>query len=299
MKTAAQTYSPPHLIDTAPLALRYQVMIASLFAFMAAGRHGDVLLYSRKVLRLVRVFTRFEAQNVLTKRKLEMLCNSAWRDRVLRELGGMRKLRLWEAAHKRLQERASRAPKPAKPLEPAWLYTPERIAESERLKARTRACAKACAPDRVVRDRVKMDFEGEFRLAPLPRGERAPRRPIVYTANSISDYDWNPIPFAPQSGFGPATVWPVEFRAAMEIEAGAAEETLQTEIEETEIDEAKIDRAKIEEAEMKEARETLPIVSAYDALSEAQRKDLLSTDLWSGIAVMPNAPREEPPHACS
>ena len=103
MKTAAQTYSPPHLIDTAPLALRYQVMIASLLAFMAAGRHRDVLSYSFKILRLVRVFTRFEAQNILTKRKLEMLCNSAWQDRVLRELGGMRKLSLWEAASARIK----------------------------------------------------------------------------------------------------------------------------------------------------------------------------------------------------
>ena len=289
MKTATFTYTPPHLIDTAPLALRYQVMIASLLAFMAAGRHRDVLSYSFKILRLVRVFTQFEAQNVLTKRKLEMLCNSAWRERVLRELGGMRKLSLWEAASARIKERESRTPKPITPEEPSWLYTPERIAESERLKARTRACAKACAPERVVRDRVKMDFEGEFRLAPLPRGERAPRRRKVYTAASLTEYDYNPLPFAPQSGFGPATVWPVEFRAAMEIEAGAAEETL----------EAEIDRAKIEGAEMKEVHETLPIVSAYDVLSETQRTDLLGRDLFSGIAVLPIAPREEPPHACS
>jgi len=282
MKTAAQTYSPPHLIDTAPLALRYQVMIASLLAFIAAGRHGDVLSYSFKILRLVRVFTRFEAQNILTKRKLEMLCNSAWRDRVLRELGGMRKLRLWEAAHKRLQERASRAPKPAKPLEPAWLYTPERIAESERLKARVRACAKACAPDRVVRDRVKMDFEGEFRLAPLPRGERAPRRRKVYTAASLTEYDYNPLPFAPQSGFGPAAVWPAEFRAAMMVEAR---------MEDTEIED-------IETEEVEEKKDTLPIVSVpivsvYDAISPKLREDI-----FGGLALIPKAV-QEPPHACS
>ena len=277
MKTATFTYSPPYLIDTAPLAARYEVMLASIFAFIAAGRHGDVLLYSRKVLRLVRVFTRFEAQNILTKRKLEMLCNSAWRDRVLRELGGMRKLRLWEAAHKRLQERASRAPKPAKPLEPAWLYTPERIAESERLKARTRACAKACAPERVVRDRVKMDFEGEFRLAPLPRGERAPRRRKVYTAASLTEYDYNPLPFAPQSGFGPAAVWPAEFRAAMMVEAR---------MEDTEIED-------IETEEVEEKKDTLPIVSVYDAISPKLREDI-----FGGLALIPKAVQETP-HAFS
>ena len=282
MKTAAQTYSPPHLIDTAPLALRYQVMIASLFAFIAAGRHGDVLLYSRKVLRLVRVFTRFEAQNILTKRKLEMLCNSAWRDRVLRELGGIRKLSLWEAASARIKEREGRTPKPITPEEPSWLYTPERIAESERLKARTRACAKACAPERVVRDRVKMDFEGEFRLAPLPRGERAARRPIVYTANSISDYDYNPLPFAPQSGFGPAMVWPAEFRAAMMVDAR---------MEDTEIED-------IETEEVEEKKDTLPIVSVpivsvYDAISPKLREDI-----FGGLALIPKAVQETP-HAFS
>jgi len=277
MKTATFTYSPPHLIDTAPLALRYQVMIASLFAFMAAGRHRDVLSYSFKILRLVRVFTRFEAQNILTKRKLEMLCNSAWRDRVLRELGGMRKLSLWEAASARIKEREGRTPKPITPEEPSWLYTPERIAESERLKARTRACAKACAPDRVVRDRVKMDFEGEFRLAPLPRGERAPRRRKVYTANSISEYDYNPLPFAPQSGFGPATVWPAEFRAAMMVEAR---------MEDTEIED-------IETEEVEEKKDTLPIVSVYDAISPKLREDI-----FGGLALIPKAV-QEPPHAFS
>ena len=80
MKTATFTYSPPHIIDTAPLAARYAVLTASIFAFIATGRHGEVLLYSRKLLRLVRVFTRFEAQNILTRRKLEMLANAPWRE---------------------------------------------------------------------------------------------------------------------------------------------------------------------------------------------------------------------------
>ena len=282
MKTVTFTYSPPHLINTAPLATRYEVMLASIFAFIAAGRHEEVLTYSRKVLSLVRVFTRFEAQNILTRRKLDMLSHKPWRDRVLRELGGMRKLGLWEAAHKRLQERAGRAPKvktpnPAKLLDPSWLYTPDRIAESERLKARVRDYAKACAPERVVRDRVKMDFEGEFRLAPLPRGERAPRRRKVYTAASLTEYDYNPLPFAPQSGFGPATVWPAEFRAAMMVEAR---------MEDTEIED-------IETEEVEEKKDTLPIVSVYDAISPKLREDI-----FGGLALIPKAVQETP-HAFS
>ena len=47
---------------------------------------------------------------------------------------------------------------------------------------------------------------------------RAKRRVKVYTQNTIVDYDWNNIPFAKDTGFGPASVWPAEFYAAMVAE---------------------------------------------------------------------------------
>ena len=76
-------------------------------------------------------------------------------------------------------------------------------------------CGRASAHPLTFRDRVKMDFEGQFRLAPLPRGERAARQINVYTEATIIDYDWNNIPLAKEIGFGPACIWPIEFYAAM------------------------------------------------------------------------------------
>jgi len=274
------------------------------------------------VLRLVRVFTRFEAQNILTRRKLDMLCDKPWRERVLKELGGMRKLRLWEAAKARIEERAQKPRKAAPAQDPSWLYTPDRIAESERLKARVRACAKACAPERVVRDRVKVDFEGEFRLAPLPRGDYAARQVRVYTAASITDYDWNPIPFDTQTGFGPATVWPVEFYAAMAAEAGMEEtQTAPSPViphhglsqSETSVDGGSnfdepclpldpptqcdlhskyTERGMTEEnAVLRDDRleSVIPIRSAYDAISPKLRKDI-----FGGVPLTLKNPQEAP-----
>jgi len=220
MKTASLTYQTPHYIDTAPLAARYEIMVAAILACLEVGRLGDMLRYTHKVVRLVRVFTRLEAQNVLTRRKLDMLIDKPWRERVLRELGGLRKLTLWEAVKARIETRATATLKPIRDENPSWLHMPDRIAESERLKARVRECGRATAHPLVFRDKCKMDFEGEFRLAPLPRGPRGARRVKVYTQNTIVDYVWNNIPFAKEKGFGPASVWPVEFYAAMELGGG-------------------------------------------------------------------------------
>jgi len=220
MKTASLTYQTPHLIDTAPLAARYEIMVATIMTCLEAGRLRDMLRYTHNVVRLVRVFTKLEAQNVLTRRKLDMLIQKPWRERVLKELGGLRKLKLWEAAKARIEARKDTSAKRAQDEVPSWLHTPERMTESERLKARVRECGRATAHPLVFRDRYKMDFEGEFRLAPLPRGPRGEARVKVYTKNTIVDYVWNNIPFAEEKGFGPASVWPVEFYAAMEVEGG-------------------------------------------------------------------------------
>ena len=226
MKTATLDYPTYTLrfIDTAPLAARYELLCASIMMFIEAGQIARVLRLTHKVRRLVRAFTQLDRHNILLQRKLNMLSNAAWRERVLQELGGLRKLKLWEAAKKRIEARIEarrETPRKAAPVSeqtPAWLLTPERMAESERLKAHTRLCGRATAHPLILRDRVKMDFDGMFRLAPLPRGERAKRRVKVYTQNTIVDYDWNNIPFAKETGLGPAMVWPAEFYAAMGME---------------------------------------------------------------------------------
>jgi len=221
MKTASPTFSL-QFIDTAPLAVRYSVMMASLMGFIAAGRYRDMLRLSHKVGRLVRVFTKLEAHNARLKRKLEMLSHRPWRELVVKELGGLKRLKRWEASYAQIKARGGRRLNTPEP-QPAWLLTPERIAESERLKAHARKCGRATAHPRVFRDRYRMDFAGEFRLAPLPRAPRGKFQIKVYTQNSITEYDWNNIPFAKETGFGPAMLWPEEVFVAMEIEMGISQ----------------------------------------------------------------------------
>ncbi len=217
--TLSYTYPNLRFIDTAPLVSRFDVLAEAVLAFTIARQYLASMRAARKVIRLVRVVTKLEAHNAHLRLKLDMLSNKPWRERVLKELGGMRKLKLWEAAKARIEACAATPVKRPQPQGPAWLYTAERMAESERLKARKRACARAAHNPLIVRDKCKLDFEGQFRLAPLPRAKRGPRQMRVYTQNTIIEYDWNPIPFQEEKGFGPACVWPVEFCAAMKIEA--------------------------------------------------------------------------------
>ena len=226
MKTATLTY-PKHLtrqIDLAPLDVRYRLLMASIMALIEAGKMARVVKLTAKLNRLVRCYVKLHTHNEHLTLKLDMLLDKPWRERVLKELGGMSRLKLWEAAKARIEERRKAPPKPARKAEPSWLYTPERIAESERLKAYARKCGKATAHPRVFREPVRVDYDGLFRLAPLPRGERAARQVVVYTANTISDYDWNNMLIATPKGFGPAPVWPAEFYAAAEAEREVRDE---------------------------------------------------------------------------
>ena len=217
--TFVHTYPSPRLIDTAPLAVRYEVLTQAILAFIAAGHMGLVLRYSQKLLRVIRVHNRLTGANILVRRKRDMLYNSAWRRRVLWGLGGRERLRRWDEMNARFMPRLET--KSAESLygpvdeSPAWLNTPERIAESERLKAKVRNIRRATVNPHIVRDRVKTDFDGLFRLPPLPRKTRLPGTFKIYTQQTIGDYNWNPIPYAKQIGFGPACVWPAEFYAAM------------------------------------------------------------------------------------
>ena len=222
MKTAALTYPQHHFVDIASLPVRYAVLAQAILSFVTSGQFREAMRATQKVRRMIRLYVRLDTQNRLWARKIAMLSDRAWRERVLKELGGLRRLRMWEAARKRIEQsflaRSYRPSPKAEASEPAWLYTPERLAESERLKAHIRKCARAGLSPLVTRDRVKMDFDGMFRLPPLPRITSSARSVIVYTKNSIVDYDFNPVPFAKVSGFGPAMVWPVEFYAAMGME---------------------------------------------------------------------------------
>ena len=213
---STQTFpSSYHYIDITPLVTRFDILMASVLAFIAAGQMLGAAKLTQKIRRIVRLAGKLEMQNVLLKRKLEMLMDKDWRERVLKQLGGKRRLKSWEAAAARNTKPCY---KPAPEPGPIWLYTDKRRAESERLKAHVRKCARACVSPGILRDRIRMDFEGQFRLAPLPRRVGAVRQERIYTQASICDYFYNAMPYYEMKTFGPATVWPAEFRAAAEAE---------------------------------------------------------------------------------
>jgi len=110
-----------------------------------------------------------------------------------------------------------------------WWRSPERVVQSEALKAHARLCAKACAPQGIYRDPFKMDREGQFRLAPLPRlssslSSGQPRKAVIYTQLTISNYNYNAVPvYRPH--LGPASVSPFEFIAAARMDKAEEDNT--------------------------------------------------------------------------
>ena len=208
-------------IDVAPLVERYQLLMMLFSVMLSAGRPKAVLAVSRRIARLVRAYVKVATHNTHLARKVEMLLNPAWRSRVLEDLGGYEALYRWDEAVSRAQMRqqGNFAPQRHTNPEPVWMREPERIAESERLKAHARDCASACVNPRTLRDAYKVDRDGLFRLAPLPRlrGEGASRKAVIYTAQTIGDYRFNAVPIYRPDGLGPAPVWPIEFYAAIGI----------------------------------------------------------------------------------
>ena len=208
-------------IDTAPLVERYQLLMMLFHAMLLAGQPKAVLSVSRRVARLVKAYVKTATHNTHLRNKVDMLISPTWRARVLDDLGGLKALARWDDAVSRAQLRREGYLAPRRRhvnAEPVWWRTPERMAESERLKAYARDCARNCVNPRTLRDACKMDRDGLFRLAPLPReprGGETARKVTIYTAQTINDYRFNAMPVYQPQGLGPAPVWPIEFYAAM------------------------------------------------------------------------------------
>jgi len=212
-------------IDDAPLTARFTALMGLFSLFVTLGRSREMLSISRRIARTVKAYVKVATHNAHMERKLEMLLNPAWRTRVLDDLGGLDALYRWDEAVTRAELRRDGCwiPKrqPAyKDPEPVWWRTPERIAESERLKAHKRDCARACANPLTVRDPYKMDRDGLFRLAPLPRvrsKDSSKREPVIYSAQTIGEYNFNAAPVYQPKGLGAAPVWPIEFYTAIGV----------------------------------------------------------------------------------
>jgi len=211
-------------IDASPLTARFTALMGIFSLLLTLGRAREMLSVSRRIARTVKAYVKVATHNAHMERKLEMLLNPAWRTRVLDDLRGLDALHRWDEAVTRAQlrregylaPRRERRGRCAPPIqeEPSWWRTPERIAESERLKAHKRDCARACANPLTLRDPYKMDRDGLFRLAPLPRQKEpqehsedgAIRQPVIYSAQTIGDYSFDAAPVFRAEGFGPAPV---------------------------------------------------------------------------------------------
>jgi len=174
------------------------LLCAMIPLILAHPRARGLLENAREIGRVVRAFTRAEFSNYQRGLKLDMLSHGPWRERVLKELGGEAKLAAWDAAQERYQLRKET---PAPEVKAGtWRKTPERLAEEERLKAHARKCARATAHPRIFRDPYRVDFEGQFRLAPLLRLS-TPRRDPATVPFVIEDYNYDGTPIAKMSGF--------------------------------------------------------------------------------------------------
>ena len=169
---------------------------------------------SNQLARIVQQLIKAETHNGRVKTKADMLMNANWRARVLRDLGGETALTRWE-------RRAGRWRKPRDILKPdaSPAQRRARAANLEKAKAANRDKLFKSGPKRkagndyhpnIVFDRVRVDMEGQFRLAPIMRQKITvkaqaapnPTPPKTY-AKSITYTKINPIP-----------LWPIEFRTA-------------------------------------------------------------------------------------
>ena len=190
------------------------------------NRGKDVLALSKRLKRMTGQWVKAKDHNDRLKTKLEMLLSPEWRARVLADLGGKAALTRWERMSGMLPRRVKDPLKPHASLaqiraRAANLRKAKAALQSgleRRLRARERRRRLNDAHPNIVFDKVKMDMEGQFRLAPVLRSvvrvkalhkraetpeEREAREERNAYIRSIKYRKAEPIP-----------VWPFEFRAA-------------------------------------------------------------------------------------
>ena len=97
-------YLPPtslKYIDAKPLEARYLALIALIKTYIDIGRHREMERASYRMARTIKAYIKVLTHNDLLTRKLDMLASPIWRKRVLKDLGGLQKLKLWDKAFQR------------------------------------------------------------------------------------------------------------------------------------------------------------------------------------------------------
>ena len=197
----------------------------------------DVLRLARQTEQVASELRQAGEHNRRLKLKLDMLLSPLWRARVLKDLGGEAMLTRWEA-----QVRG----KIRDPLKPHASMA-QRLARSANLEKardtlRRRNERQATAKERrkrfddthpnILFDRVKVDSEGQFRLAPIPRAKVKVVKTIIRRAETPDETEARLernayIRSVRYVEAAPIPVWPFEFRAAAET-FGAEEVAYET-----------------------------------------------------------------------
>ncbi len=122
----------------------------------------NVALKTSRVMRkIARLIIQIERRNGRITLKQNMLKSPHWRARVLRDLGGDVALSRWDKSFKRSQERRNIRPAQLTGFEVKW--------REHRNAAQARLASFAPSHPLIFKDAIKVDFEGQFRLAPLSR----------------------------------------------------------------------------------------------------------------------------------
>jgi hypothetical protein len=203
------------LPDLVPLRAHYAWLCAQL---LAAIVHPEAALaLARQLRRHVRVMIQTSQAHFRRRQKIAMLLRPDWRERVIADLGGWKRLKRWTKRQAVIE---------AAPPEKAYqsIRHPAADEEERERRAHMRELMKANAHPLILRDPCRMDFDGWFRLPPQARLVN----PI---ADPDYDYDFDPRPLADFRGIKtPITVWPEEFRAAAEVRPYASEEEREEEV---------------------------------------------------------------------
>ena len=243
-------YDLPSFIDMAPLEAAMRGLCVLLGLVIAQGGQPRLMdKVSRQILAAVKALISAGYHNLRADRKLSMLASPAWRARVLRDLGGIAVLERWERIMEKRRAAMDAMLGGGPSYEPrTYPSEAQRLARAANLKKAKLALFRkrfqqACrdtfkrrsfeapsydgfGPNTLV-DRVKVDQEGQFRLAPLKRV--APKAQQDKTAQDHNQPPKDRGSKVYYSDLDPIALYPAEFYAAQKIDAEMEAEDLDVE----------------------------------------------------------------------
>ena len=243
-------YDLPYFIDMAPLEAAMRGLCVLLGLVIAQGGQRRLLdKVSRQILAAVKALTSAGYHNIRADRKLSMLASPSWRARVLRDLGGIAVLDRWERIMAKRRAAMDAIVRGGPHYEPrTYPSEAQRLARAANLKKAKLALFRkrfqqACrdkfkrrgfeapsydgfGPNTQV-DRVKVDQEGEFRLAPLKRVASNAQQDKTAKHQNQTIKDRGPKVY--YSDLDPIVLYPAEFYAAQQVDAEIEAEDLDVE----------------------------------------------------------------------